>query len=429
MAGKGDVFLAVGEVAARGDAQLLLHEVQAGDRLGNGMLHLQARVHFDEIELAVLVEELDGADTFVAQRLHGHRNAVADLVALVRIEGGRVRLFPDLLVAALQRAVALAQVNGAALAVAQHLDLDVARLLEVLLDIDIAIAESGLRLRLGRAHGEFEIGLGASHLHAAPAAAGSGLDDDRIADVGGHAARFRKVRDAAFRARNHRDAKILGRELGGDLVAHDADVFRRGADELHAMLGEDVGKAGVLGEETVARMDSLGPGDLAGRDDGRNVEVAVTRRRRPDAHALVGEAHVHCVGVGGGVNGDRLDAEFAAGAQHPERNLAPVCDENFVEHDLLDRHEGLAVFDRPAVLDVDVGDLPAARRMDLVHRLHRFDDEEGLALLHGGADVDEVCSTWRPVRDRPCRPWATSRCRDDRRPWPWRRPLSAAGAT
>ena len=57
---------------------------------------------------------------------------------------------PDLLMAPLQRAIALAQMHGAALAVAQHLDLDVARLLEILLDIDIAIAEGRLGLRLRR---------------------------------------------------------------------------------------------------------------------------------------------------------------------------------------------------------------------------------------------------------------------------------------
>ena len=33
--------------------------------------------------------------------------------------------------------------------------------------------------------------------------------------------------------------------------------------------------------------------------------------------------------------------------------------------------------------------------MDLVHRLHRLDDEQGLAFLHRGADLDEVGRTRR----------------------------------
>src|SRR2546430_11642907 len=37
-----------------------LHEIDAGDELGDGMLDLDARVHLDEVELPVLVEELHG---------------------------------------------------------------------------------------------------------------------------------------------------------------------------------------------------------------------------------------------------------------------------------------------------------------------------------------------------------------------------------
>ena len=56
--------------------------------------------------------------------------------------------------AALQRAVALAEMDGAALAVAQHLDFDVARLLQIFLQIDRVVAEGGLGFRArGRERG------------------------------------------------------------------------------------------------------------------------------------------------------------------------------------------------------------------------------------------------------------------------------------
>jgi hypothetical protein len=42
-------------------------QIDPGDRLGDRMLHLQAGVHLDEVELAVLVEELDGARAAIAQ--------------------------------------------------------------------------------------------------------------------------------------------------------------------------------------------------------------------------------------------------------------------------------------------------------------------------------------------------------------------------
>ena len=67
---KLDVLLRERQVAAGGDADLLEHEVDVGDHLGHRMLDLDAGVHLDEIELAVLVEELDGADAEIFELAH-----------------------------------------------------------------------------------------------------------------------------------------------------------------------------------------------------------------------------------------------------------------------------------------------------------------------------------------------------------------------
>jgi hypothetical protein len=88
-------------------------------------------------------------------------------------------------VAPLQRAVALAQMHRAALAVAEDLHLDMARPPEVFLDIDLVIAEGGLCLGPRGAEGGFQLIGGPGELHAAPAAARRRLDDDRVADLGG----------------------------------------------------------------------------------------------------------------------------------------------------------------------------------------------------------------------------------------------------
>ncbi len=110
---------------------------------------------------------------------------------------------------------------------------------------------------------------------------------------------FGKVGDRAVRARHDRDSEALGGRLGFDLVAHDADVFRRRADERDVVAFQDFREAGVLRQEAVSGVDGVGPRYLAGGDDARDVEVAFCRRRRADADALIGQTHVHGVGVGG----------------------------------------------------------------------------------------------------------------------------------
>ena len=54
----------------------------------------------------------------------------------------------QLLMAALDRALALAEVHDGAVVIAEHLELDVARALDVLLDVDVADAERRLGLAL-----------------------------------------------------------------------------------------------------------------------------------------------------------------------------------------------------------------------------------------------------------------------------------------
>ena len=105
-----------------------------------------------------------------------------------------------------------------------------------------------------------------------------------------------------------------------------------GTDKLHAVFGENLRETRVLRQESVAGMHGISAGDFAGRQDGGNIEVAVLCSGRPDTHALVSKAHMHCVGVGGGMHRDGRNAEFFAGAQHPQGDFAAVGDEDFIEH-------------------------------------------------------------------------------------------------
>ncbi len=63
----------------------------------------------------------------------------------------------QLLVAALDRAVALGQVDHVAVLVGQHLDLDVARVFEVALDVDPRVGEELVALARGTFVGLLEV--------------------------------------------------------------------------------------------------------------------------------------------------------------------------------------------------------------------------------------------------------------------------------
>ena len=76
-----DVLLGDRQGLTGGNAQLLLDEVDAGDHLGDRMLHLDTGVHLDEIELAVLVQELEGTRTAVADLETGAHTALTDELA------------------------------------------------------------------------------------------------------------------------------------------------------------------------------------------------------------------------------------------------------------------------------------------------------------------------------------------------------------
>src|ERR1700742_5221464 len=56
---------------------------------------------------------------------------------------------------------------------------------------------------------------------------------------------------------------------------------------------------------------------------------------------------------------------------------------------LLDNHQGFAELDRLAVADQDLAHHARGGGEDRVHHLHRLDDEDGLALVHLVAGLDE----------------------------------------
>ena len=105
------------------------------------MLDLDPGVELEEAEVAAVEDELGGAGALVADRARERDGRVAHPRAQLGVERGGGRLLEHLLVAALDRAVALAERDDVAVRVGEDLDLDVARPLEIALAEDRVVAE------------------------------------------------------------------------------------------------------------------------------------------------------------------------------------------------------------------------------------------------------------------------------------------------
>ena len=66
------------------------------------------------------------------------------------------------------------------------------------------------------------------------------------------------------------------------------------------------------------------------------VKAAAGGGGRADADAFIGEPDVHSIGVRGRMNRNGRNAEILAGAQYPQRDLAPIGYQDFLKHGYMD---------------------------------------------------------------------------------------------
>ena len=167
-----EVFLLETQRFAVGHADLFLHQVHAHHFFRDGVLHLQAGVHFQKVEVAVFVhQKFNGAGPAVVHGLCGGHGRGAHFAAQFRGEEGRGAFFHDFLVAPLHGAFAVEEVHHVAVCVAQYLELDMVRLFHELFQIDRVVAERRHGLRAGGVVGFLHLVLVVDEAHALPAAA------------------------------------------------------------------------------------------------------------------------------------------------------------------------------------------------------------------------------------------------------------------
>src|SRR5699024_10171049 len=191
------------------NADLLLYKIDPGHPFGNRMLHLDSCIHFHEIEVPVLLEQkLDRSRIRIMSRLGRLYRSLSHLRTKLRSQSDRRRFLDHLLVISLDRAVTLSQMDHIAVLVRHDLELDMARVLNKMLNVHGIVTECHLSFLLRRLKTVLELLRSLSHAHSLSAAAESRLDDDRISDLCCDLRPFLAVIDGVLASRNDRNACV-----------------------------------------------------------------------------------------------------------------------------------------------------------------------------------------------------------------------------
>ena len=121
---------------------LLLHEVDSQNFLCDRVLHLKSGIHFEEIEMTFVIDkELYGSCSGVVHSLSCEYGFLAHFFSQGRSHHWRRAFLHDFLMTALYGAFSLAEMYYVSEIIAKYLELDVVRILYVLLDVQSSVVE------------------------------------------------------------------------------------------------------------------------------------------------------------------------------------------------------------------------------------------------------------------------------------------------
>src|SRR5581483_8271837 len=319
-----------------GHADLIAHDVGERDHLSHWMLNLYARVHFHKIETLVFVQEkFESAGARIADRFARADGGLAHPLAQFRGHHRLRRFFQKLLMPTLDRALALAEIDALAVFIGHYLNFDVTRTLDIALNVNVAVLERGGCFSRSGFQRVSEFTFRVNDAHSATATAAGCFDDDGITDLVRELNPFLFGLNRAFAARKNRDASLFHRIPGRNFFAHQPDHLRAWSDEFDVAGLANLSEVSRLSQKPVAGMNRIDVENFRRADDGRNVQVALRRRRRANAGRLIGKPDMKRIAIDIAVHGDRANAHLFASPDDPAGNFSAISDQDFakVTHD------------------------------------------------------------------------------------------------
>src|ERR1700689_5179849 len=165
----------------------------------------------------------------------------------------------------LQTAVTLAKVDDRAICIRKDLNLNVAWLIEIFLNIHSAVAKGRLRLGACGTKCHFEIARSTRQFHTAAASTRCSLHDYRIANAMRDLLGGLQIWHRTVRAGNEWYPQRSHSRLGCDLVSHHPDMGRGRADEFDPVRFNHLREPSVLGQEAISGMERIRSSDERGR--------------------------------------------------------------------------------------------------------------------------------------------------------------------
>ena len=298
------------------------------------MFDLNTRIDLDEIELIGIGihQEFDRAGMGVIDRLAQFDGRRADGLTLTLAQIRRRRPFNHFLIASLNRTIALEQMQQVAMLITQQLHLDVARIAHQLFDIDLVIAKRTGRFAPGDLDLRAQIVGRFDDAHAAPTAAPTGLEHDRVTHGSGRGVGLVHVMRKRLGGRHYRHIGSNRRMTSRHLVAQRCHHLCARANEGNAGGFTGGGEIRVFGQKAVAgmnRVSACGP-----RDPDHIVDIEISLQGFLASAYLITFICLETVQgktVFVGIDCHGANAQLGCGAHDPDCYLRTVCYQNLLD--------------------------------------------------------------------------------------------------
>src|SRR5688572_8552227 len=320
--------------------------------------------------------------------------------------------------------------NAVSVFICQHLNLNVPWIFHVAFYVDASVLESCGCFRRCRFQCFAQLVFTLNDAHTATAATGRGFHDHWKSNFPSQRQTFGFGSNRIRTSRQHRHPRGRHGRPRPDLIAHQADDFSGWSNKLNVAGGTNFREVRRLSQKSVARVNSVDVENLSRTDDRRNVQVTLSGRGWADTRGFIGVADMKRIPIDVAMNSDGFDAHLFTRPDDPASNLAPVCDQDLLKLSGFGRHpmshvqclmsnvqnpfsqtdfghwtldiglffdseQRLTVFNRLAVLNINLNYFATRLSLDFIHQFHRFNDADHSVSLNGSSDLDERFRVWR----------------------------------